>query len=112
MIVRTRTLAVAVVVAVLAPAALAVAGGHGTTAGGMTTPCGATGCGPRYWGAQFDEPLGPDPCDRCGNWRGCGGVRTPERLAPWQLPPGCGFTLPAGAPAPCAHCSAGCRAGR
>lgn len=107
---RIRTLTVAVVIALVA--ATAQAGGHGTTAGGMTTPCGATGCGPRYWGARFEEPPGPDPCDRCGHWRGCGGLRAPERLAPWQLPPGCGFELPPAAPAPCAHCAAGCRAAR
>jgi hypothetical protein len=73
----------------------AEAGGacHGcrATAGGMTMPCGDTGCGPRYWGAKHEQSR-PDPCDACNRWRGCNGAREmPEQLAPWQLPPGRGF---------------------
>ena len=62
-----------------------------STAGGMPTPYGDTGCGPRYCG-QKHEPSRPDPCDGCNRWRGCNGAREmPEVLAPWQLPPGRGF---------------------
>ena len=62
------------------------------TAAGTETPSGDTGCGPRYWGAVHDEPGCPDPCDACVRWRGCRGVtQGPEKLAPWQLPPGRGF---------------------
>jgi hypothetical protein len=58
---------------------------------GATTPCGDTGCGPRYCGEKH-EPSRPDPCDACNRWRGCNGAREmPEMLAPWQLPPGRGF---------------------
>jgi hypothetical protein len=61
-------------------------------AGGMTTPYGDTGCGRRYCGAKHDEPCGTDPCDACNRWRGCNGAHErPDMLAPWQLPPGCGF---------------------
>ena len=56
--------------------------------GGMTTPYGDTGCGPRY----CKPPTYPDPCDGCNRWRGCNGVgEMPDMLAPWQLPPGRGF---------------------
>jgi len=77
------------------------------TVGGMTTPYGDTGCGPRYCGAKH-EPSRPDPCDACNRWRGCNGAREmPEHLAPWQLPPGRGFQ-PAEAfgyhTAPCRSC--------
>ncbi|MCE9632520.1 MAG: hypothetical protein K8S94_17685 [Planctomycetia bacterium] len=62
------------------------------TAAGDETPYGDTGCGPRYCGAVHEEPWCPDPCDRCARWRGCNGTRQgPEKLAPWQLPPGRGF---------------------
>ena len=62
------------------------------TAAGDETPCGDTGCGPRYCGAVHDESRCPDPCDCSGRWRGCNGTRQgPEKLAPWQLPPGRGF---------------------
>jgi hypothetical protein len=61
------------------------------TAGGTTTPCGDTGCGPRYCGEKH-EPSRPDPCDCCNRWVGCNGERQPpDMLAPWQLPPGRGF---------------------
>ena len=77
------------------------------TAGGMTTPAGDTGCGPRYCGEKH-EPSRPDPCDACGRWRGCNGARqNPEMLAPWQLPPGRGFRSPAEfgyRTAPCSTC--------
>jgi hypothetical protein len=62
------------------------------TAAGAETPYGDTGCGPRYCGAKHDECWVPDPCDGCARWRGCNGAREmPEKLAPWQLPPGRGF---------------------
>ena len=77
------------------------------TAGGMTTPCGDTGCGPRYCGEKH-EPSRPDPCDACNRWRGCNGARElPEMLAPWQLPPGRGFQPPEAfgyRPGPCRTC--------
>ena len=61
-------------------------------ASGMTTPYGDTGCGRRYCGAKHDDPCGTDPCDACNRWRGCNGAHErPDMLAPWQLPPGCGF---------------------
>jgi hypothetical protein len=79
-------------------AAVASAGGHhcgrcGGTAAGESYPYGDLGCGPRYCGPWH----GPcDPCDACGRWVGCNGARQgPEMLAPWQLPPGRGFTKPA-----------------
>ena len=80
-------------------AAVVSAGDHcgrcGGTAAGMETPCGNLGCGPRYWGAVHDEPPWPDPCDACGRWIGChGSPQGPEMFAPWQLPPGRGFTPP------------------
>jgi hypothetical protein len=59
------------------------------------SPYGNTGCGPRYWGAVPDEGWCPDPCDRCGRWRGCpSGMPGLDLLAPWQLPPGRGFMTP------------------
>ena len=62
----------------------------GCGAGG--SPYGNTGCGPRYWGAVPEEGWCPDPCDRCGRWRGpCGTMPGSDLLAPWQLPPGRGF---------------------
>ena len=79
-------------------AAVAAAGGDhcgrcGGTAAGTNYPCRDDGCGPRYWGPWH----GPcDPCDGCGRWVGCNGARqSPEMFAPWQLPPGRGFTKPA-----------------
>lgn len=85
-------------VAGLVMATIGSAGGHATghcggTAAGTAWACGDGGCGPRYWGPWH----GPcDPCDACGRWVGCNGPREgDERLAPWQLPPGCGFTKPA-----------------
>ncbi|NDC53807.1 MAG: hypothetical protein EBZ74_05830 [Planctomycetia bacterium] len=61
---------------------------------GTETPCGDTGCGPRYRG-EIHEPSRCDPCDACNRWRGCdGATQAPEMLAPWQLPPGRGFTPP------------------
>ncbi|MCX7416060.1 MAG: hypothetical protein NTY25_06180, partial [Planctomycetia bacterium] len=63
---------------------------------GVESPCGDTGCGPRYRGAVHEEPNCPDPCDACNRWRGCNGAREmPDMLAPWQLPPGRGFQSPA-----------------
>ena len=38
--------------------------------GGKTSPCGDTGCGPRYWGALCDEPFHPDPCNCRNKWTG------------------------------------------
>jgi hypothetical protein len=80
-------------------ASLAVASGpcgHCGTAAGMETPCGETGCGPRYWGAVHDEAPWPDPCDACGRWIGGHATRPGlELMAPWQLPPGRGFQSPA-----------------
>jgi len=74
--------------------------------------CHDCGCGPRYWGAVHDEPWCPDPCDACGRYRGCNGARqAPEMLAPWQLPPGRGFTPPrqlGWRPLPCVDCANGC----
>jgi hypothetical protein len=92
------------------------AGGHAhgcrATAGGMPTPCGDSGCGPKYWGAKHDEPWRPDPCDACVRWRGCNGGRPgQELLAPWQLPPGRGFTSARQVgwePMPCVDCANGC----
>lgn len=83
------------------------------TAGGAETPCGDTGCGPRYWNAVHDEIWVPDPCDACNRWYGCKGVRQmPDMLAPWQLPPGRGFMSPEDvgyrAPGPCTTCRPGC----
>lgn len=61
-------------------------------AGGASTPYGDTGCGPRYCGAIHDDCTCADPCDSCNRWQGCNGAREqPDRLAPWQLPPGRGF---------------------
>jgi hypothetical protein len=77
--------------------------------GGHFCDCG---CGPRYWGAVHDEPWCPDPCDACARYRGCNGARqAPEMLAPWQLPPGRGFTPPqklGWRPLPCVDCANGC----
>ena len=88
-------LAVFVVVAACVPAG-AIAAGHACRGcRGATTPCGDTGCGPRYHGAVHEEPNTPDPCDACNRWRGCNGVRqSADMLAPWQLPPGRGFQSP------------------
>ena len=62
------------------------------TGAGQATPYGDTGCGPRYHGAVHDDPCGVDPCDSCNRWAGCNGARQmTDMLAPWQLPPGCGF---------------------
>jgi len=63
--------------------------------GGKTMPREDTGCGPRYWGAFWDEPNCPDPCDCRNQWRG-GPFQSPslDLLAPWQLPPGRGFWSP------------------
>lgn len=68
--------------------------GHcGDTAAGMETPCGESGCGPRYWGAVFEELPWRDPCDCSGRRIDCNGrTQGPDMLAPWQLPPGRGFT--------------------
>ncbi len=91
-----RILAALVVMVCGFVAAVADAGGHSCrgTAGGMTTPGGDTGCGPRYCGEKH-EPSRPDPCDACNRWRGCNGARElPDMLAPWQLPPGRGFQTP------------------
>jgi hypothetical protein len=63
----------------------------GSGAGGR--PYGNTGCGRRYCGAKHDECACPDPCDACARWRGCNGaMQGLDMLAPWQLPPGRGFT--------------------
>ena len=83
------------------------------TAAGAETPCGDTGCGPRYWNAVHDEIWVPDPCDACNRWYGCNGVRQmPDMLAPWQLPPGRGFMSAEDvgyrAPGPCTTCRPGC----
>lgn len=98
------------------------AGGHcaacGPTVGGQDY--GHTGCGPRYWGAVYEDPHCVDPCDSCNRWRGPHGVRQgPDLLAPWQLPPGQGFLSaeqvgwvsgpcstcgPGSAAAPCGSC--------
>ncbi len=63
--------------------------------GGKTSPCGDTGCGPRYWGAFCDEPFHPDPCNCRNEWAG-GCFQSPslDLLAPWQMPPGKGFWSP------------------
>lgn len=63
--------------------------------GGKTSPCGDTGCGPRYWGAFCDEPFSPDPCNCRNEWAG-GCFQSPslDLLAPWQMPPGKGFWSP------------------
>jgi hypothetical protein len=87
------------------------------TAGGTTTPCGDTGCGPRYCGEKH-EPSRPDPCDCCNRWVGCNGEsQPPELLAPWQLPPGRGLQSPADVgyyAEPCGTCGpcGGCGVGR
>lgn len=83
------------------------------TTGGAKTPCGDTGCGPRYWNAVHDEVWLPDPCDACNRWYGCNGARQmPDMLAPWQLPPGRGFMSAEDvgyrAPGPCTTCRPGC----
>lgn len=63
----------------------------GPGAAGKETPCGDTGCGPRYRG-EIHEPSRCDPCDACNRWHGPhGGSQSRELLAPWQLPPGRGF---------------------
>jgi len=63
----------------------------GPRVAGRETPCGDTGCGPRYRG-EFHEPSCPDPCDACNRWRGHhGGVQAPDMLVPWQMAPGRGF---------------------
>jgi hypothetical protein len=76
---------------------------------------GTTGCGPRYWGAVYEDPHCVDPCDSCGRWRGCNGARQlPDMLAPWQLPPGRGFLSGEQvgyAPGPCRSCGPGSSAG-
>jgi hypothetical protein len=97
-------------------AAVVHAGGHcqhcGGTAAGQATPCGDSGCGPKYCGPEHWQ----DPCDACGRWIGCGARQSPDLLAPWQRPPGCGFVRPAdlgyacpqgvcGYGAPCGACS-------
>ncbi len=65
------------------------------TAAGMESPCGESGCGPRYWGAVFEELPWTDPCDCHGRRVDCHGVpQGPDMLAPWQLPPCRGFTPP------------------
>ena len=63
--------------------------------GDKTMPCEDTGCGPRYWGAVFEEPNCPDPCNCRNEWVG-GGFKAPslDLLAPWQMPPGKGFWSP------------------
>ena len=68
---------------------------QGALSGGQKTACGETGCGPRYWGAFWDEPNCPDPCDCRNQWRG-GQFKSPslDLLARWQLPPGKGFRSP------------------
>ena len=101
----------------LALAAIVHAGGHckhcGGTAANQATPCGDTGCGPKYCGPEHWR----DPCDGCSRWIGCNGARqSPDMLAPWQRPPGCGFVSSAemgyncplgvcGYGAPCGACS-------
>ena len=79
------------------------------TAAGNETPYGDTGCGPRYCGAKHEECWAPDPCDACVRWKGCNGARQmPEKLAPWQLPPGRGFQSGADVgyrAAPCGTCN-------
>ncbi len=118
--VRYRCLVLAVSLVAGIVAAVAVAGGHhcgrcGGSEAGTPYPYGDLGCGPRYCGPEHWR----DPCDACGRWVGCNGVRQgPELLAPWQLPPGRGFTPPAalgygrpigvcGEGAPCSDCRAG-----
>jgi hypothetical protein len=64
----------------------------GGTAAGMESPCGDSGCGPRYWGAVFEELPWKDPCDCRGNR--CDVSQGADLLMPWQLPPGRGFTPP------------------
>ena len=101
----------------LAVVAVVHAAGHcrhcGGTAAGQATPYGDSGCGPKYCGPEHWQ----DPCDACGRWLGCHGARqSPDMLAPWQRPPGCGFVSPAemcytcplgvcGYGAPCGGCS-------
>jgi hypothetical protein len=106
-------------VAGIVVAAMASAGGHhcgrcGGTAAGTTYPCRDAGCGPRYCGPEHWQ----DPCDGCGRWIGCDGSRQgTDMLAPWQLPPGRGFTKPSdlgyerpigvcGEGGPCSECEA------
>lgn len=102
-------LTIALIVSLAAVAATAAEPCRGCrgTAGGMPTPYGDTGCGPRYCGEKH-EPSRPDPCDCCNRWRGCNGAREmPEMLAPWQLPPGRGFKSGADVgyrPGPCTDC--------
>lgn len=117
---RSRCLILAVSLLAGIVAAVAVAGGHhcgrcGGSEAGTTYPYGDKGCGPRYCRPEHWR----DPCDACGRWVGCnGGRQGPEMLAPWQLPPGRGFTPPAalgyerpigvcGEGAPCGNCQAG-----
>jgi len=118
--VRSRCLILAASLLAGIVAAVAVAGGHhcgrcGGTEAGTPYPYGDMGCGPRYCGPEHWR----DPCDACGRWIGGHGSRQPpEMLAPWQLPPGRGFTPPAalgyqrpigvcGEGAPCGPCQAG-----
>jgi len=90
-IVLTTSLVAGIVFAAIASAAGHHCGRCGGTAAGTTYPCRDAGCGPRFCGPEHWQ----DPCDGCGRWIGCNGVtQGPEMLAPWQLPPGRGFTKP------------------
>ena len=88
-VILATSLVAGIVVAAIASAGGPPCGRCGGTAAGTTYPCRDHGCGPRYCGPEHWR----DPCDGCGRWVGCNGQRQgPEMLAPWQLPPGRGFT--------------------
>jgi hypothetical protein len=42
-----------------------------------------SGCGPLYLGAYVDDPPRCEPCDRCGNYTGCGCDPCESRF-PWS----------------------------
>jgi hypothetical protein len=61
-------------------------------AAGAEVPCGDSGCGPRYWGAVFEELPWRDPCDCSGKRKDV--YQGVELLAPWQAAPCRGFVPP------------------
>jgi hypothetical protein len=93
---RTIVIAAMGIASLLVGASAACAGGPcrgcGDTAAGQEYQCRDGGCGPRYFGAVFEELPWKDPCDCQGNR--CDVPQGLDMLAPWQLPPCRGFTPP------------------